>query len=145
MEVALVMMDVNNNVPEFGESVPEAGETGQEIGERGLPFGETSTFGNSEILADFFDDWSFFELEDDDDTSQEARSNNKHPVRKGMYCEMCTWDKDGMNWSHDDDEPMEIRYMTPGQKEKNDLLKEKLQKITDMLIDEIKRSCMEES
>jgi hypothetical protein len=37
----------------------------------------------------FFDDWSFFESEHDDDTSQEAMANNEHPVKEGVYCKMC--------------------------------------------------------
>ncbi len=42
-----------------------------------------------QFLMIFFDDWSFFESEHDDDTSQEAMANNEHPVKEGVYCKMC--------------------------------------------------------
>ncbi len=135
-EVALVMMDVGKNCQIFGDgNGSESNGTGRDFAENGANFGEISTFGNNAIPNDFFDDWSLFESEDNDDTSQEVMANDDHPVKGGKHCVMCFESSKGLGegkgtvevldvktdedkeMGDDDEEPMEMCHMIP--KERN--------------------------
>jgi hypothetical protein len=90
VEVALAMMDVGNNCHIFcNNNRSESNRTGRDFGKNAANFGEISAFGDNVIPDDFFDDWSFFESEDDNDTSQEAMANDDPPVKGGKYCMFC--------------------------------------------------------
>ena len=164
-EVALVMMEIGDYGQFSGDSESESKRTGRDFGEEEANFGETSVFGDGEIPADFFDDWSLFGSEDDDDTSQEARVNEEqeHPVKEGLYCEMCTWHEDSMEWSHawcsegkdvvevsdeeadedddlgSDEEPVETRYKMLEEKEAESLFKTKMKEMIEEIIIESER------
>jgi hypothetical protein len=158
MEVALVIIDVGKNGQIFGNNESESNGTGRDFGKEGANFGEISTFGNNAIPDDFFDDWSFFESEDDDETSQEVMADNEHPVKEGEYCKICyksskslghTWCLEGKKGTvkvlddeadededmGDDKEPIEMRWKTPKEKEEDALIKIKMkERLEDIIV-----------
>jgi hypothetical protein len=139
-EVALAIMDVGKISQIFGNNKLESNRTGRDFGEERAKFGKISAFGNNSIPDDFFDNWSLFKSQDDDDTSQEVMANNGHPEKEGEYCMMChessmsqdhAWCLEGKGTvkvskdeAHededmgDDKEPVETCCKTPKEKER---------------------------